>query len=87
MNQIKQLLINPVEFHYADHVPDDGKHYYACADAHGHVRMPAGIEPGDRVTVQYEVPNPVYLRIPTLEPKRLPRSQRIPHLTRGGFHR
>ena len=87
MNQIKRLLVNPVEFHYPNHVPDNEKHYYATADEHGHVHMPAGVEPGDRVTVSYEVPNPIYQRIPTLEPKRIPRNQRIPHLQRGGYRR
>lgn len=87
MNQIKQLLVNPVEFQYAEHLPSGGKYYFAKADEHGHVHMPEGVEPGDQVTVHYEVPNPIYQRIPTLEPKRLPRNQRIPHLQRGGYHR
>lgn len=93
MNQIKELILNPEEFHYVDHAEPDTKtkHYYAAADAHGHVAIPAGIEPGDQITVSYRVPEAsitnMSKRIPTLEPKRIPRNQRIPHLQRGGYRR
>ncbi|MNB61113.1 hypothetical protein D3C87_860130 [compost metagenome] len=77
------------EYIYSDHLPTKGKHYYARADENGHVALPEGVQPGDeiQVTVQYEVPDHNYLRIPKLEPTRLPRNQRIPHLQRGGYRR
>ena len=90
MNQIKELILNPEEFRYADvEITSKGKHYYASADVHGHVAIPSGVEPGDSISVSYPVPEASIVnmsrRIPTLEPKRIPRSQRIPHLQRGGY--
>jgi len=85
---IKHVIANPRDFEYlaGEHVIDPtGKYYYATVEEPGHVVMPEGVAPGDNVTVSYKVS--ALHRIPTPEPKRLPRSQRIPHLKRGGFKR
>lgn len=84
-SHIKHLLVNPVEFNANDPVSSKGKYYYAEVTGPGHVVMPEGVEPGDSVTISYPV-HAIH-RIPTPEPKRLPRNQRIPHLKRGGFKR
>lgn len=83
--QIKDILVNPVEFSVKDFHPSRGKYYYATVEEPGHVVMPEGVEPGDSVTISYPVA--AIHRIPSAEPKRLPRNQRIPHLKRGGFKR
>lgn len=87
MNRIKALLINPVEFEQGSHLPSEGKYYFAQSDAVGHVVIPEGVHPGDSITISYTVPEHALKRVPSLEPKRLPRNQRIPHLKRGGYRR